>query len=701
MSKVMEGREGISMRSMVLFAVDLLLFSLALLTWNMSVIVSCVSAVAVLLLTMGLTVRPAYAYYDLTHWGLTVKSIERLSAGGVTYSCWKEINKFLGPNDLETSRKKSTVKDAGKVMESWATYYKERVGDQGIVWGAIAEDYFGDGGDVDKAIVQNHYFNPATGGALTDWEGEEDTIGIWKGLNITGGTMAHGLFARNPKSAPERAQMHYEIAKKAYRHGSIRDAWSFLGRAVHLLEDMGVPAHTRNDNHLGYLLGLNFPEINDHLYWDSYEQWCDGVTKPVDANYTIPFTRTDDYTGPRSRFYPQYFRVSGSGEIWKYFPYCSPLNEFGNGKLFDPEPGQPPSWDRLWDPKKVAGIDSPLSETEYENAMSFLKNGDAQGYLVQLARDTVRRWWSDDTIPGNRTCPKTYDAAALGESESKTREMVGQGLILDAWKELDITEEEIEGEMEAVRSIGGMVSTRDMKDFVDRWIPIILSDVMQVPLDNRLEDESYSKYPWMRHFTFPAQRYKDRWGLLHRRRYRLKEGYLAAIAEDRFPVVTERAAAMIQTFYDNLEHVDVREDEEKKNDDGSWRNEKIVVKAEEGDEGGQEWKLVVWVENYGGVKDDFKVELGKFPEGWEVEVSSLSGCESVKGELDEGLWKGTLVNVDPTPEKVAEDGGVSSPWFFTSWYRMGSKYEKPFEGERGAKLEITIRPPKAKKEAPQ
>jgi hypothetical protein len=32
---------------------------------------------------------------------------------------------------------------------------------------------------------------------------------------------------------------------------------------------------------------------------------------------------------------------------------------------------------------------------------------------------------------------------------------------------------------------------------------------------------------------------------------------------------------------------------------------------------------------------------------------------------------------------------------------MGSKYEKPFAGERGAKLEITMRPPRAKKEAPQ
>jgi hypothetical protein len=32
---------------------------------------------------------------------------------------------------------------------------------------------------------------------------------------------------------------------------------------------------------------------------------------------------------------------------------------------------------------------------------------------------------------------------------------------------------------------------------------------------------------------------------------------------------------------------------------------------------------------------------------------------------------------------------------------MGSKYEKPFEGERGAKLEITMRPPKAKKEGTQ
>ena len=374
-SREIESNRSPGTLTLGIIVAEVTLLIVMLLTGSWTATMTCVSVLTVL--TLCTTIRPAYAYYDLTHWGLTVKSIQRLSNGGVTYSCWKEINQFLGPKDLETAMRKSTVREAGEAMDSWDTYFREKVGDQGIVWGAIAEDYFGDGGDVDKAIVQNHYYNPGTGAGLTDWEGENDTIGIWKGFNITGGRMAHGLFARNPKSAPERAQMHYEIAKKAYRHGSIRDAWSFLGRAIHLLEDMGVPAHARNDNHLGYIFGMNFPEINDHLYWDTYEQWCDGVTKPVDANYCIPHTRTDDYTGPRDRFYPQYFKVSSSGEVWKYFPHCSQLNDFR--KTFDPEPYQPPSWDLLWGQKKAERVDDLLSEAEYQNAISFLRNNDARG----------------------------------------------------------------------------------------------------------------------------------------------------------------------------------------------------------------------------------------------------------------------------------------------------------------------------------
>jgi len=114
MSRGMGDRGGLSVLSLGLIVVDLLLFLAAILAWEVSAVFSCVMLVAFALLTMGLMVRPAYAYYDLTHWGLTVKSIERLSTGGVTYSCWKEINEFLGPKDLRPPGRRAPSRRPGR-----------------------------------------------------------------------------------------------------------------------------------------------------------------------------------------------------------------------------------------------------------------------------------------------------------------------------------------------------------------------------------------------------------------------------------------------------------------------------------------------------------------------------------------------------------------------------------------------------------
>jgi hypothetical protein len=67
-------------------------------------------------------------------------------------------------------------------------------------------------------------------------------------------------------SAYARATDLYDQSKLLYSQGNYYEAYILLGRVVHLLTDMGVPAHVHSDIHLSLLSPL--------LYGiDSYEYW--------------------------------------------------------------------------------------------------------------------------------------------------------------------------------------------------------------------------------------------------------------------------------------------------------------------------------------------------------------------------------------------------------------------------------------------
>ncbi|MBM4288877.1 MAG: PKD domain-containing protein [Deltaproteobacteria bacterium] len=50
-------------------------------------------------------------------------------------------------------------------------------------------------------------------------------------------------------SAPEKAQIYWDLAVQAYKEENLDDAYLFLGYASHFLADMGSPAHAHNDDH--------------------------------------------------------------------------------------------------------------------------------------------------------------------------------------------------------------------------------------------------------------------------------------------------------------------------------------------------------------------------------------------------------------------------------------------------------------------
>jgi len=579
-------------------------------------------------------VRPAYAFYDRTHVELTRKSVEKIGKlavnNGINYSCWKEVQEYLGEPPWD-----------GKLAVQ-----------QGLYWGCIAEDYLGDGGDIDLAIVKNHYYNPANMGELTDFEGKED---------IPYGSTLIAALATMRTSACVRAKNWFETALWAYRAGYIRDAYSYLGRVLHLLEDMGCPSHVRNDNHLGIIGPIASQNFNDHLHWDSLEQFCEGRHSAVKDDYQVSAR-----LGEIKKYYP--FFDASFQPIYTRYP--EPYNDYIRDRIKTP-----------LNPSQIKGDSNPAGDIN--DAL------DLKLYLDFLAMDTGGKWLSDDTIPGNNTMPIKQVGSYYGESVQQTQSLVSSGRLFDVWAYVEanhgITQQMIEEyaqiEEKVQREHRGSIGLLDF---------LVYKFALQVNL-NALDQGEVAKLAASYNYPFWGNTPNNTqnnfpWIILLRRRYRLKVEYLLDIIQDRFPVITDKGAALIQRFYDIVRHVDIRGDEEKRVND--WGNTPIEMSIEE--------PGILWIENCGGVADDIDFEIGPIPEKWTIEVEAVSGCSGVTGAQEGETWRGTAQNVEPTDKAKAQKGNVTSPWVFTrlgfgSWAQR--LYDETYEGERGAKIKITVKPP--------
>lgn len=102
-----------------------------------------------------------------------------------------------------------------------------------IVEGSIAED-------TDPRYV-NHYYDPTTGLGLNDGFPKGLPAKIWaKNQNSVSGDYSESAIFNN------------------YREGDLKRAYQGIGHILHLIQDMSVPAHTRNDS---------------HAMGDPYEKW--------------------------------------------------------------------------------------------------------------------------------------------------------------------------------------------------------------------------------------------------------------------------------------------------------------------------------------------------------------------------------------------------------------------------------------------
>ena len=136
------------------------------------------------------------------------------------------------------------------LSESAAAIYNQRVGlkltDQQKSWiikGSVDED-------TDPRYA-NHFYNPITGKGLDGYDQKGSLIFKVQGQSAK-------AWAQNQDSAT--GDYSEAAILKNYQNGDAARAYLGIGHIIHLIQDMAVPAHTRNDPHIG---------------GDPYEKWAE------------------------------------------------------------------------------------------------------------------------------------------------------------------------------------------------------------------------------------------------------------------------------------------------------------------------------------------------------------------------------------------------------------------------------------------
>lgn len=178
------------------------------------------------------------------------------------------------------------------LTQSAADLYGQLTADQTkwLMQGAIDEDY--------PLRWMNHFYNPVT---QTGFKGSFDSAKIWaKNANNQAG------FSLGDQSWP-RAIYNYQQGKE-------KEAFVALGHILHLLEDMTVPAHTRDDAHpegdpYEQWVKENYVSMSGSpIYFDTLEQYFD---------YLANFSHSNFYSKDTINSVPDLF--SENGFIYKKY----------------------------------------------------------------------------------------------------------------------------------------------------------------------------------------------------------------------------------------------------------------------------------------------------------------------------------------------------------------------------------------------
>lgn len=221
----------------------------------------------------------------------------------------------------------------------------------------MAKEWIGDGGvnEDDRVRPRNHFYDPITNKGLSvgksalEWAtlsvGEQDFS--WNDVRT---------YYRNALTAQDKTTRETNFAK----------TFRGLGQLMHLVQDMSIPAHTRNDDH------LYIPLVPIVAKGDPYEKWAE---KNVDQN--TPF----------STKYPAY----------AYAPYNK--DSFLIPQLFDS--GQYPDIENKLDPN-ITVSQKNIGLAEYTNA-NFLSNGTIfKNFVYPSYKPGVSMSENPTTINGKR-----------------------------------------------------------------------------------------------------------------------------------------------------------------------------------------------------------------------------------------------------------------------------------------------------------
>jgi hypothetical protein len=232
----------------------------------------------------------------------------------------KEITKRV--IDQNFSKLNKYINDYIGLTSGLAEFINKKPIRKWIEHGSEWEDY--DIGSV-LDLLASHYYNPYTNKGLTEG-------------GITIGESAYDR-ANNPinywgwKSARENFYIGLTSTVKNWRETKLADSFDALGHVMHLIQDIGVPAHTRDDMHVPYVDGEPY-ELYTKNNWISLNY--NSVSFPywnVSISPSAPkqFWDLDSYTGAVA-YDSGYIGLSeythanflSKDTIFKYFPHPDP-----------------------------------------------------------------------------------------------------------------------------------------------------------------------------------------------------------------------------------------------------------------------------------------------------------------------------------------------------------------------------------------
>jgi hypothetical protein len=185
--------------------------------------------------------------------------------GPVTH---KAINNYIAQQSINGFSLNDYLKTQLGLKEGTETYFKNGYLDQQVF------KWLGDGGVYEDAGARslNHFLNPITNkGLLGNYSAP-----AWATLPVSAQPLS-------PISSWNDVRSYYYLAltsaDKATRENYFARTFQGVGQVMHLVEDMSVPAHTRNDTHL---LG------------DGYERWFLKPTTPAISSYSSQYFTPSD-----------------------------------------------------------------------------------------------------------------------------------------------------------------------------------------------------------------------------------------------------------------------------------------------------------------------------------------------------------------------------------------------------------------------